>query len=124
MAGRLSRRSGIERSGSSSSRGSMSSAILHAAAFQGLYPERLQPPLGRLDRLGAQAAALFARRFRGRLPRMDRFVRGIEAHGRTLEDRNDRQLRELTWELRQALIREGLRSEERRVGKEGRARWA
>lgn len=40
---------------------------------------------------------------------MDRFVRGIEAHGRTLEDRNDRQLRELTWELRQALIMEGLR---------------
>jgi preprotein translocase subunit SecA len=89
----------------------MSSVALRIPISGVAYPERVEPRLGWLDRVGAQAAGLVIRRVRARLRRWERLVGPIAAYSRSLQDLGEREVRGVAQELGLYLRREGFRED-------------
>ena len=85
----------------------MSSAVLPLRVEGLAYPERLTPPLGRLDELAEWAAAPMLRRLRSRLDNGTQFVKMVADQGRRCTDLSDADLRETADRLRPALLQNG-----------------
>ena len=85
----------------------MSSPLLLPQVPVGLYPERLWPREGHLDRLASRARAAVLRRWVGRQSRWEALVRAVETNGRSLTALDDTALRAMAGELGLRLRREG-----------------
>ena len=82
-------------------------AVLTEGAFRGPYPERADPPLGKLDQLAQRVSAPVARRLRARAFPWDRFVARVAEHGRAAAGLDDAGLRAAADDVRLALRRDG-----------------
>ena len=86
-------------------------AVLTEGAFRGPYPERADPPLGKLDQLAQRVSAPVARRLRARAFPWDRFVARVAEHGRAAAGLDDAGLRAAADDVRLALRRDGFADE-------------
>ena len=88
----------------------MSSKVLRLEGWRGVYPERWEPPAGRLERLCTPVTGLVVRQVRTRRLRLQRLVRAVAAYGNTLADLGEVEIRATADDLRYHLRREGLRA--------------
>ena len=85
----------------------MSSVTARPTFPTGAYPERLERPPGKLDRLATRLTGPVARWARRRRVRAERLVPLVAEHGRALDGLSDRALREAAQALRPTLRRDG-----------------
>jgi preprotein translocase subunit SecA len=90
---------------------SSASLALGLGIPRGAYPERLEPPPGKLDELGERAAGVVLRRIRARRARAERMARQVDDLGASIAKLSDEGLREVASELRGLLRRDGLRAD-------------
>jgi len=87
------------------------SVAMRIGVPQGAYPERVEPRIARLDRLGARAVSPVVRWMRLRRARNGRLVQRVTAHGQSLAGLGEAELRAAAQELRPDLRREGFRGD-------------
>lgn len=77
----------------------------------GLYPEREEPHLGKIDRFAATVGGLFAPWLRPRAERFKGIIEAVNARGREIESWSDRKILEESRALRPRLRSEGYQEE-------------
>jgi preprotein translocase subunit SecA len=89
----------------------MSSLAVRIDVPPGAYPEKMEARAGWLDQLGLRVGGALLRRLRARRRRWERLIRLVDAHARSLGALGEREIREVSGELRLQLRREGLRED-------------
>ncbi len=89
----------------------MSSAALDLRPSRGVYPEREEPNLGWLDKMGSRVAGAVSRRLRSRAAAADPVIRWAAEHEAAHASLDDAGLAAAARELRPVLRREGFRDE-------------
>lgn len=89
----------------------MSSISVQAGIAGAIYPERVEPRIGELDRITASAAGILAPWLRPRPARFDWIVDLVNAHARSMEDWGDDKILQLSRNLRLRLRSEGYQKE-------------
>jgi preprotein translocase subunit SecA len=89
----------------------MSSISVQAGIAGAIYPERVEPRIGKLDRITASAAGVLAPWLRPRPARFDWIVDLVNAHARSMEDWGDDKILQVSRNLKLCLRREGYRKE-------------
>jgi len=89
----------------------MYSVSAQTGIVAGLYPERKEPHLGKVDRLAATVGGLFAPWLRPRAERFEGITKAVHTHGRSMGDWSDREILDESQALRPRLRREGYRED-------------
>lgn len=89
----------------------MYSVSAQTGIVAGLYPERKEPHLGKVDRLAATVGGLFAPWLRPRAERFSGIMEAVNACGREIESWSDRRILEESQALRPHLRSEGYQEE-------------
>jgi preprotein translocase subunit SecA len=87
----------------------MYSVSAQSGVVAGLYPERKEPHLGKVDRLAATVGGLFAPWLRPRAGRFNGIIEAVHEHGRSMEGWSDGEILEQSQALRPRLRSEGYR---------------
>ena len=89
----------------------MYSVSAQTGIVAGLYPEREEPHLGKVDRLAATVGGLFAPWLRPRAERFEGIIKAVHTHGRSMKDWSDSEILDESQALRPRLRREGYRED-------------
>jgi preprotein translocase subunit SecA len=89
----------------------MYSVTAQAGIGTGLYPEREEPRLGKVDRFAATVGGVFAPWLRPRAERFSGIIEAVTAYGREIESWSDRRILEESQALRPRLRSEGYQKE-------------
>lgn len=89
----------------------MYSTAARAGIAGGIYPEREEPQLGKIDRFAAMVGRMFAPWFRPHANRFKGIIEAVNAHGRSMGDWSDGKILEVSQSLRPLLRREGYKED-------------
>ena len=89
----------------------MYSLTAQAGVAAGLYPEREEPRVGKVERFAATVGGVFAPWLRPSADRFNWVIEAVNAHGRSMEGWSNRKILEVSQGLRPRLRREGYRED-------------
>ena len=89
----------------------MYSMAARAGIVGGVYPEREEPQLGKIDRFAATVGGMFAPWLRPHANRFKGIIEAVNARGRSMADWSDGRILEVSQSLRPRLRREGYKED-------------